>query len=230
MVLDFGKLNDSSASKQTDPRKIFTTLKRDPKFKRPLDEQADVLDAWYAQRTAKNNTLKMNTGGGKTVVGLLCLQSSLNEGVRPAAYVCPDNFLAEQVLAEAHALGIAVTENERDPEFRGGRAVLVINIHKLINGRSVFGVGERKIPLGAVVIDDAHACLSTASDQFTLKSLAGNSLAISVRDSQVSSLNPGLTPRPFSPKHPPMTTPLPSTTPTSWWRSTAFLVARWRGV
>ncbi len=174
MVLDFGKLNDSSAAKQTDPRKIFTTLKRDPKFKRPLDEQADVLDAWYVQRAAKNNTLKMNTGGGKTVVGLLCLQSSLNEGVKPAVYVCPDSFLAEQVLAEARALGIAVTENERDPEFRAGRAILVINIHKLINGRSVFGVGERKIPIGAIVIDDAHACLSTASEQFTLKSLAGS--------------------------------------------------------
>ena len=175
MVLDFGKLNASSASKQTDPRKIFTTLKRAPRFKRPLDEQADVLDAWYVRRTAKNNTLKMNTGGGKTVVGLLCLQSSLNEGIKPAVYVTPDNFLADQVITEAASLGIVVTEDERDPEFLAGRAILVINIHKLINGRSVFGVGEqgRKIPIGAIIIDDAHACLSTASDQFTLRSTAG---------------------------------------------------------
>lgn len=175
MVLDFGKLNASSTSKQTDPRKIFTTLKRDPRFRRPLDEQADVLDAWYARRVAKNSTIKMNTGGGKTVVGLLCLQSSLNEGVKPAVYITPDNFLAEQVLSEAEALGISVTENERDPEFLAGRAILVVNIFKLINGRSVFGVGEqgRKIPIGAIVIDDAHACLSTASDQFMLRAGAG---------------------------------------------------------
>ncbi|EPL5087982.1 hypothetical protein L8T36_004814, partial [Klebsiella pneumoniae] len=79
MSLDFGKLNAGIGAKQTDPRKIFTTLKRDARFKRPLDEQADVLDAWYARRKAKDLTLKMNTGGGKTVVGLLCLQSSLNE-------------------------------------------------------------------------------------------------------------------------------------------------------
>ena len=86
MVLDFGKLNAGAGGKPTDPRKIFTTLKRDPRFKRPLDEQADVLDSWYVRRAAKNITLKMNTGAGKTVVGLLCLQSCLNENVKPAVY------------------------------------------------------------------------------------------------------------------------------------------------
>lgn len=174
MVLDFGKLNASSAVKQTDPRKIFTTLKRDTRFKRPLDEQADVLDAWYARRSASDNTIKMNTGGGKTVVGLLCLQSSLNENVKPAVYVTPDKFLSEQVATEAKSLGISVTENERDPDFLAGRSILVVNVWKLINGRSVFGVGERKIPIGAIVVDDAHACLSTASDQFTIKSISGS--------------------------------------------------------
>lgn len=49
-LLDFGKLNAAGSAKQTDPRKIFTTLKRDARFKRPLDEQADVLDGWYSRR------------------------------------------------------------------------------------------------------------------------------------------------------------------------------------
>jgi Type III restriction enzyme, res subunit len=173
MTLDFGKLNASAVAKQIDPRRIFTTLKRDVRFKRPLDEQADVLDAWFERRNASDNTIKMNTGGGKTVVGLLLLQSSLNEGIRPAVYVTPDNYLAEQVIAEATALGIATTTNHNDPEFVNGRTVFVINIWKLINGRSVFGVGERNIQIGTIVIDDAHACLSTASDQFTLRSAAG---------------------------------------------------------
>lgn len=38
MILDFNKLNLGIAAKQTDPRKIFTTLQRDSKFKRSLDE------------------------------------------------------------------------------------------------------------------------------------------------------------------------------------------------
>ncbi|WP_321920438.1 DEAD/DEAH box helicase [Paraburkholderia tropica] len=174
MPLDFGKLNAGTAAKQTDPRKIFTTLKRDARFKRPLDEQADVLDEWYARRTARDLTIKMNTGGGKTVVGLLCLQSSVNENVKPAVYITPDSFLVAQVMAEAKALGIAATEDEKDPDFIAGRSILVANVHKLFNGRSVFGVGEKKIQIGSIVVDDAHACLGVVHDQFCIKSKAGN--------------------------------------------------------
>lgn len=174
MVLNFGKLNDGIAAKQTDPRKIFTTLKRDARFKRPLDEQADVLDAWYLRRTARDLTIKMNTGGGKTVVGLLCLQSSLNENVKPAVYITPDSFLVAQVLQEAKALGIAATDDEKNPDFIAGRSILVANVHKLFNGRSVFGVGEKKISIGCVVIDDAHACLAVVNDQFSIKAKAGS--------------------------------------------------------
>ncbi len=174
MVLDFGKLNAGTVAIQTDPRKIFTTLRRDPRFKRPHDEQSDVLDAWHERRSAKDLTIKMNTGGGKTVVGLLCLQSSLNENVKPAVYVAPDPFLVKQVLKEAESLGIAATSDEVSPEFLAGQSILVVNVHKLFNARSVFGVGERKIPIGCIVIDDAHACLGVVHDQFSIRSEAGS--------------------------------------------------------
>jgi hypothetical protein len=62
MALNYKKLQSGiSGQKQTDPRKIFTTLKRDTsKFKRPSDEQADVLHLWYAKKDRADNTLKMN--------------------------------------------------------------------------------------------------------------------------------------------------------------------------
>jgi hypothetical protein len=172
-LLDFGKLRGGSTGSGSDiiePRKIFTTLPRNPRFRRPSDDQGEVLDKWFAARTRPDNTLKMNTGSGKTLVGLLALQSSLNEGVSPAVYVTPDNYLATQVLEEAKDLGISATDNERDPEFIAGRSILVANIYKLINGRSVFGTGATgvRIPIGTLVVDDAHACLSTVKDQFTL--------------------------------------------------------------
>jgi len=176
MVLDFGKLNDGISAKQTDPRKIFTLLNRDKRFKRPLDEQSDVLDAWYERRAEKDLTIKMNTGGGKTVVGLLCLQSSLNENIKPAVYITPDNFLVAQVLQEAAALGIPATDNEKDPDFISGQSILVANVHKLFNGRSVFGVGESRIAIGSIVVDDAHACLSVVHDQFTIQAKAGGAV------------------------------------------------------
>lgn len=172
MALDFDKLKGGSSSKkQVDPRRIFTTLKRDPRFKRPSDEQGDVLDGWFANRDQESITLKMNTGAGKTVVGLLCLQSSLNEGKGPAVYVVPDKFLVSQVISEARALGISVTEDHHNADFLTGDAILVINVWKLVNGRSVFGVGTAgaKIRIGSVVIDDAHACLSTVADQFRVR-------------------------------------------------------------
>ncbi|MET3841964.1 hypothetical protein ABIE49_004042 [Bradyrhizobium sp. OAE829] len=153
-----------------DPRKLFGTLARDPRFRRPSDEQGEVLDKWFAVRTQIDNTLKMNTGAGKTLVGLLALQSSLNEGIGPAVYVTPDVYLAKQVIKEAKELGISVTDDPRSPVYLSGKAVLVINVYKFINGRSVFGVGSEgsKIPIGSLVIDDAHACLAVVADQFTL--------------------------------------------------------------
>ncbi|MER8575614.1 hypothetical protein NKG99_28665 [Mesorhizobium sp. M1409] len=177
MALDFGKLKAGNASKkQIDPRRIFTTLKRDPRFKRPSDEQGDVLDGWFASRDQASVTLKMNTGSGKTVVGLLCLQSSLNEGKGPGVYVVPDNFLVSQVMAEAKALGVSVTEDLSDAAFLAGDSILVINVWKLVNGKSKFGVGNEgaKIRIGTVVIDDAHACLATVADQFKIRLTSGH--------------------------------------------------------
>ena len=101
MVLNFDELNKGASQKQTDPRKLFTTLDRHARFKRPLDEQSDVLDSWFLKRERQDTTIKMNTGAGKTLVGLLALQSSINEGIFPAVFVTPDNYLVSQVVKEA---------------------------------------------------------------------------------------------------------------------------------
>jgi hypothetical protein len=172
MSLDFSKLNIGIPTNEiVEPRKIFTTLNRNPVFRRPSDEQGEVLDYWFNIKSQSDITIKMNTGSGKTLVGLLALQSSLNERVFPAIYVTADNYLRDQVVKEAKDLGIVVTEKETDSRFIAGKAILVINIHKLINGQSVFGVGAEgvKINIGAIVIDDVHACLATVEEQFSLR-------------------------------------------------------------
>ena len=74
------------------------------------------------------------------MVGLLMLKSCLNEGVGPAVYVTPDNYLVSQVMKEAGDLGISVTTDTGAGAFLQGKAILVINIHKLVNGLSVIGV------------------------------------------------------------------------------------------
>lgn len=173
MPIDFGKINSGNTSNTAlHPREIFTALpcKKEGKYEYPRDVQTQVWDYWFSRRDEKDLVVKMNTGSGKTVVGLLILKSCLNEGKGPAVYVVPDNYLVQQVIGEAKDLGIEVTEDVNSPRFLSGRDILVINIYKLVNGKSVFGVGDEgiKIGIGSIIIDDAHACLDTVEEQFML--------------------------------------------------------------
>ncbi len=172
MPLNLSKLSSTSLlDTETSPREIFNLLpNKHARYKYPRDVQTQVWDRWLPRRAERDLVVKMNTGGGKTVVGLLMLKSCLNEGVGPAVYVTPDNYLVSQVVKEAGDLGIAVTTDTGAGAFLQGKAILVINIHKLVNGLSVFGTTDTgvKIPLGVVLVDDAHACLSSTESQFTL--------------------------------------------------------------
>ncbi len=173
MALDFTKLGGPNLiDTAVEPLKLFSALPRAPKYQYLRNVQAEVLDGWFARRKEKDLVLKMNTGAGKTVVGLLLLKSSLNEGVFPAAYVTPDKYLAEQVVEEGRQLGIEVTD-QVDTRYLSGRAILVDNISRLINGRSIFGI-NRSTPLSSVLIDDAHSCLRIAEEKFTITLPAGH--------------------------------------------------------
>jgi hypothetical protein len=174
MPINFKKLTSGNISNTAlHPREIFTALpgKKEGKYEYPRDVQTQVWEHWFSRRSEQDLVIKMNTGSGKTVVGLLILKSSLNEAKGPAVYVVPDNYLIKQVIAEANDLGIEVTDDVNSPRFLSGKAILVLNIYKLVNGLSVFGVGDEgiKTNIGSIIIDDAHACLSTVEDQFTLK-------------------------------------------------------------
>lgn len=174
MRVDFSKIGGGNTSETAlQPREIFTALpgKKEGKFDYPRDVQTQVWEDWFSRKDEQDLVIKMNTGSGKTVVGLLILKSCLNQGKGPAVYVVPDNYLVQQVTSEAKNLGIEATDDVNNPRFQSGKSILVINIYKLVNGLSVFGVGDegKKIDIGSIVVDDAHACLDTIEDQFTLK-------------------------------------------------------------
>ncbi|MCG8089142.1 MAG: DEAD/DEAH box helicase family protein [Candidatus Thiodiazotropha endolucinida] len=168
MSIDFTDMLDEDDEVVLHPRDIFFTLNRGPSFSFPRDIQTEVMNRWFDKRDKQDNVIKLNVGSGKTLVGLLLLQSSLNEGKGPALYVAPDNQLSLQVTQEAAALGIDVTDNPRDADYIAGEKICVINVYKLFNGKSVFGVGTSRIGIGALVIDDAHACVSTITEQFRI--------------------------------------------------------------
>ncbi len=169
MPIDFSDMFDDDEELALHPREIFITLNRTPDFSFPRDIQTEVMNRWFEERNNPDNIIKLNVGSGKTLVGLLLLQSSLNERTGPSLYVSPDNQLSRQVIDEAKALGIEVTGDPYDADYAAGDKICVVNIYKLFNGRSVFGVGTTRIDIGTVVIDDAHACLSTITKQFRIK-------------------------------------------------------------
>ena len=166
MAIDFSDMLDDDAEEALHPREVFFTLERASSFSFPRDIQTEVMNRWFDDRDEPDNVIKLNVGSGKTLVGLLLLQSSINEGKGPALYVAPDKQLSQQVIKEAVSLGIEVTDDPRDADYAAGEKICVVNVYKLFNGKSVFGVGASKINIGTVVTDDAHACVSTITDQF----------------------------------------------------------------
>ncbi|WP_413372476.1 DEAD/DEAH box helicase [Paenibacillus taichungensis] len=176
-MVDFGRLLDDSEEEiLIEPKAIFDTSIRDPKFSYLRGDQQEVLSKWFDTRTQRDNIIKMNTGAGKTIVGLLMLQSSINEGAGPALYLCLDNQLLDQIMEDAEKLGVKCvtfgSDNVIPIDFINGDAILVTTFQKLFNAKSVFGiqgdVTRRVAEVGTVVIDDAHAALAKAREVFTL--------------------------------------------------------------
>jgi len=169
-MIDFSKLGTKEIHSSFEPRDIFMSLPtKDKQYEYPRDVQSEVWKHWFKNRDQKNSIIKMNTGSGKTVVGLIILQSCLDEGKGPVVYIVPDNYLVQQVCTEANKLGIKVVQDENDYDFMMKRAILVINIYKLVNGKSVFGMrSTNNIDIGSIIIDDTHACLETIDRQFSV--------------------------------------------------------------
>ena len=169
-MIDFSQLGMNTNQKTINPRDIFMKLsQKNTKYQYPRDVQGEVWKRWFEQRNNKDTIIKMNTGSGKTVVALMILQSCLNEGVGPAMYVVPDKYLVKQVVEQASELGIKVVELESDLDYQRKKAILVTNIQKLVNGKSVFGLREENnYTIGSIIIDDMHACVGTIQEQFMI--------------------------------------------------------------
>lgn len=174
-LVDFKKfLGKELEQKETDPLQIFEHLDKESKKVELRRHQEKILAEWYQKFKEKKDTIvKLHTGEGKTLVGLLMLQSSLNAKLGPAVYFCPDSSLVQQTISEAKAFGInvvAIPENKQLPiKFLNAEAILITTCKKLFNGRSKFGVigsNKESVSIGALVMDDAHACIDIIRKSF----------------------------------------------------------------
>lgn len=175
-MVDFDKLRTTKKKpKEIDPLEIFRRLPKPPGFNDLYTSQAEVLQTWFSRRTDRDVVLKLHTGGGKTLVGLLMAQSTLNETAEPVVYLTPTVQLVNQTLEKAKAHGIPAVPYERgqplNDDFVNGNAIMVATYKALFNGRSKFGLRGAGHPqkVSALILDDAHVAFAVVRESFTLE-------------------------------------------------------------
>lgn len=174
--LIFNKSNRNS-TEAINPIEIFNYLDKKDGFGYLRTNQAEFLKEWNNRRTDRDIVGIMHTGAGKTLVGLLMLQSKLVEEKKPAIYLCPTVQLVEQTIKQARNYGIStcqIESNNHIPvEFKNSEKILITTFSKLFNGRSIFGVKEftnsaNLVEVGSILIDDAHSCVDYARQSSTI--------------------------------------------------------------
>ena len=172
---DFKRLRaEQSSPRSAYPRDIFNRLVKPAHMRDLLPGQIEVLDNWYKSRDQKDNILKQNTGGGKTLVGILIAQSTMIEKGGRVLYLCPNKQLVDQTIKSAAEVGIAaepyIAGQKLSPRFLSGEAMMVASYAALFHGKSRFGVlrDPSYISVSALILDDAHVELASLRDAFTV--------------------------------------------------------------
>lgn len=165
------KLNINKGKRPVDPNKIFKGLTLRGSIENIWGPQESALRKWHEQyRSCPDNILEMNTGGGKTLVGLLMAQSLMHETNGHVLYLCPNNQLIEQTVKKAAECGIKVASRYKanwneQMLFESSQAICITNYHTVFNGLSIF----RNNNIDAIIFDDAHVAENILRSQFTLE-------------------------------------------------------------
>lgn len=174
-MIDFSKkLSTNTSIKKLDPIEIYNSLDR-ASDKGPLRlSQESVLKDWYINYiNNKDVILKLHTGQGKTLIGLLILQSKLNASSKPVVYFCPSKLLVDQTCDQAKKFGFKFckidNQNQLPQDFLDAKSIFITHVQMLFNGKSKFGLRHNSIELSSIVLDDSHACIDSIQEAFSLK-------------------------------------------------------------
>ena len=166
------KLSIASGKQPADPLEIFKRLTLRGKIEGIWGPQMEALTDWHRDHRGDSDVvLQMNTGGGKTLVGLLMAQSLVNDTKGRVVYVCANNQLVQQTAVRAQEIGLTPALRyggnwQNESAFHSGEVFCLTNYHTVFNGRSIF---LRDDAPDALVFDDAHVAERTIRDCFTLR-------------------------------------------------------------
>jgi len=170
--MDFSQLKRPTRNaKLLDPITVFERRPSLPNTPNDLWRgQTETLNEWHKNRSKSDIFIALNTGAGKTLVGLLVAQSLVNEGIENVTYVCGTKDLVLQTQREATKLGIECTLRTSgdfsNNLFETGKAFCITTYTSIFNGLSVL---QRDYFPGAVIFDDAHVAERMIRESFTLK-------------------------------------------------------------
>lgn len=180
MSFDFSRVpkprQKSSDPDWSNPVSFFYKLQH-PEIKDLFPVQRDVLKNWFSEYKigANDKLVSLNTGGGKTLIGLLIAESIKRESQGKVIYACPNNFLGKQIIDEAIKYGIVTSSYlnltgerpkwQEEALFLENNSVCITTYHALLNPKSVF----KDMEIKGVIFDDAHLSLDLLDDQFSLK-------------------------------------------------------------
>jgi len=173
-MVDFSKrLKKGDIEIKINPLDIYDKLDRNSITGPLRPAQKKILSDWFENyQKQKDVIVKLHTGEGKTLIGLLILQSKLNFEKKPCAFICPNKYLVDQVALEAKKFGIPFCivgdDNELPNDFLESRKLLISHVQKLFNGKTKFGLDNNYISLGTIILDDSHACIDSIKDAFTI--------------------------------------------------------------
>ena len=88
-MIDFSKhIKGNQGAKKINPIEIYDTLDRKSGAGPLRPCQTRILNEWYnSNQNDRDLIIKLHTGAGKTLIGLLIALSYLNQGKGPALYM-----------------------------------------------------------------------------------------------------------------------------------------------
>lgn len=171
-MINFGSLAKNTGGDVPERlEELFKQLDRKATHTGLRTAQLAALAALDQQIDHKDVIMKLSTGSGKTVLGLLYAEMMRRKYKKePVVYLCPTNQLTDQVVETGRLIGVKVSKFQSTGlpyEALSGDSILACTYDRLFNANSVFE--NRSIRPSVVVMDDVHAGAERIRKAYTVQ-------------------------------------------------------------